>query len=919
MGYSAKNMKERNNKKRNINYNHANAHKLLKENRFNHDGNVSTATYNEDVIRRDIYYTHDDAPFTGKITHFEKRLDMNTTHLFNYNENLHILNRISPNEAKIKKGDSYFYYEPLRYPAFKISDKIKDEKGLHTKGKEIDLNYHPKVFPGESHSSDSLTSCGKKILAEGDNYNICTTQDNIPARSSLLSRKNGNSRRDAVQEENEKEEKEEGTLNEARKTEKGVNKYKIEKYTNANRKYIPHSHVQNSTANLGEDAIPMDNIWESKNEKDDCLTELGVMCMGDTMQIEHPEGHFLGVVSRRNDKRNDNMKEFLTTLYDKHLINPNEITNEIKFILHMTILTLYKDQLIPTYGTIKNRLACFNEKNNILCNFLSIYTSLYKEYIVVKSKEKNIFVLLRETPKWFCGWIKTKSFSNTYSKKVWTKLIEHLLTMCRTDATHSYVFFLINFVIRLHEKGHLFFSSPEGDNTLLGVLLPDSFRNVTVNEECAQKRSTNFVPFNLYHSNFSYFSHLSPSNVYSAKSVQGKIMYWYRQFLSQMSEENNLNGTPPSSSPYVSFPSNDEEKSGTELCAPYEFTNDIYEVAKMFKRKDLSFFEGYSVGKIAHIIQLSLYSGLMHEEEQLIKPSCCSRTLVPSVFYLAPGNGVSFHSEVATVGSETPHVCNGVDPFLEMYESYKRDTEESLFLDSDYGGENRSSWIPVSIANLQEAKEKTSDLVSSSLEKGIILCSFRDKFVRTYGRVINPLHFGYSSLIEFLFFGCNDICRIYILNNHLILVHPNFEIRYVKYMEEKKKLTEAFIYSDYCYDRSEKEKRKFKNLSLELCTIMRDLARRKSSFMITFFFWKYMNNGAISDHEYVSFLESATFLLPPYRGHKNGKENVAYPTDNVKTPISASPFAHFVRGTNMFSLPSLVKSGEGYFDLFDLI
>ncbi|CAA9990311.1 conserved Plasmodium protein, unknown function [Plasmodium knowlesi strain H] len=635
--------------------------------------------------------------------------------------------------------------------------------------------------------------------------------------------------------------------------------------------------------------------------------------------------------------------------------HPSQITNEVKFILHMTILTLYKDQVKPSYKKIKQRLQSFHQNEELKNHFLEICLFLQNEYLVVKSRRNNIFVLLRETPKWFSGWIKTRSFTNPYPEIMWRKFARHLWHVCRAGSwggpTSSQGHLTLQFAKHLCRKGYLFF---QGLDTLLGehsYLYSGSTYHATspstlLHPEHAEYNRQLFT-FNLLHDSFSYFSSVNDSAV---RIVQSSFVSLYHSILD---EDGNRAGSSRTRSSHssctestrlgsafmesvsiesVSIESVSMESSHVQSSCrdspgaleppPWELGIDIYRAADALKNKALPFFRDYSIGKIAHVVQLGLYGGLLHEEGQVIKPACCSRTMAASVWGQASQGDKSngqmggqtchqlsnqMHNQmdekmVEQMGNYVTGQMSGEEDyphwsdllteqhtlmmncdFLERQGPHMEQTHMEQMIEGKCGG------VPV-VPTAEEAKAKIYQLLKGSREKIIFFCSLKDLFFKKFEEVLNPLHFGYTSLIEFLFFQCQEVCKLLLLNRNIILVHPSCDEQSLMDMIRQEEddddddcyytngdmdgnmnknmngnmnknmngnmnknmngnmnghenIIEQFDYAQYISTVSYSQK---KNLtqqeSLQIYAAFKDLGgnRKKDNFFITFSFWKYV-------------------------------------------------------------------------------
>ncbi|ANQ10443.1 Uncharacterized protein PCOAH_00048300 [Plasmodium coatneyi] len=652
--------------------------------------------------------------------------------------------------AKENVGEvTYVFYEPLRYPAFKMADRHNE--GDAAKKNPCDKSEEDKVVPPVGGQSGG--SC---------------------------------------------EESEEMSMNSTNVTRVGKTKKAGECNSRDEKKQRSRDHV---------------DVKGDRHSGDETAQEARMSAPSSTKQcdLSPPRG--------TREKKNFFIPVTPPTVH-RH---PSQITNEVKFILHMTILTLYRDQIKPSYKKIKQRLGSFHQNEELKNNFLEIFLSLQNEYLVVKSKRNNIFVLLRETPKWFSGWIKTRSFANPYPEKFWRKFARHLLHACRAGPSSPQGYFTVQFAKQLCREGHLFFQSSdalEGVITLLGQP-SDSYDTSThgattpcslLHDEPAGSYRELFT-FNLLHECFSYFSHLNDSAV---RLVDSSLVSLYQSILSD--DGNRVMSSRGRSGEEESIHSSRSHS----LCndplvvadPPWELNSDIYKAADGLKKRGLPFLKDYSVGKIAHIVQLGLYSGLLHEEGQTIKPACCCRGVAASVWGDPP------REEPPGGGNPKRGMCD------------------------------RVPLVPTA----EDAKVKIDQLLKGSRGKIIFFCSLKDQFFKKFEEVLSPVHFGCRSLVEFLFFQCQEVCKLFLLNGNIILVHPSCDEQSLMDMlrqEEEENvdmdvdenIIEQFDYTEYVSSVTYPQKSSQNQQgSLQICSTVKDLLgnRKKDNFFITFSFWKYV-------------------------------------------------------------------------------
>lgn len=79
-------------------------------------------------------------------------------------------------------------------------------------------------------------------------------------------------------------------------------------------------------------------------------------------------------------------------------IRVEDIDEEQRFVLHLAILTLYKDQIKPYQVEIRHRLQELHGSPTLEKNFLLIYEALDSQYIVKRPGTSSAAVFLRETP-----------------------------------------------------------------------------------------------------------------------------------------------------------------------------------------------------------------------------------------------------------------------------------------------------------------------------------------------------------------------------------------------------------------------------------------------------------------------------------------------------------------------------------------
>ncbi|CRH03840.1 conserved Plasmodium protein, unknown function [Plasmodium relictum] len=1030
-----KDIKESNHK-RNIFFNKSGG--CIKENDVYHKRDISMKVKQQNVNYNNIYYIHNNIGLEKKKSYLHNRVNLNSKNFLNLNKNVNVLYKANIKDQRIKNKEKYSYYEPLRYPAFRMSDKIKSQKveNEETKNNFTENNSliekNDKGGSNDMVNKENINSDKKKLdivnnsislneIINEKKYNVnnnnmtntlsdLTEEENSTKKfneifymerdkKNLKNNKIINSKNNDyvyVHRESVVNHKSEIEYKENKKKEEEINKEKkvIDNYKELKEreKINKRRYNHNKYKKYSEKENNSDSYVEGKEQLTDTMeiTQKSVIFSSD-------EDNFF------YDKENQEIRKFLSINQTKSFINPKEITNEVKFILHMTLLTLYKDQIKPTYRKIKQRLKCFNENYEIKYNFLNIYASLHNQYIVVKSKNNNIFVLLRETPKWFSGWVKTRSFRNSYPKKMWKKLITYFLDICKSKKNDSHLYFLIDFVKYLNKKKFIFsINSKSGD-------LWNSY-DCAINADVEQDISNKFYLFNLENNDFSYFSQCNNSY---RENLQNAFLNYYNFFLEEKessirlsqanilenykndnedasigeelnyvkkctTDDNNNNNEKKTENDKNNYNLrsnllNEKKKVDTEI--PWEFDNDIYEVANFLKKKNFYFLKDYSLGKIAHIIQLSLYSGLMHEEGQLIKPSCSAKNIVSSIFYFKNNeNNLDFNSthlsnfesdkntnyfsndlysenikndnlknfsslnhfifDVNNYGmrewlkKKNYHSCyreekkylKNDEDFLKIYESYLKNDEyffrndELFFENSEDPFKNNEEKYYIPIKNIEDAKIKIERLLKNSHKKRIFLCLFREKFFRKYKETINPLYFGYNSLIEFLFFSCKDVCKIYILNNNLMLFHPSCDLEYLKKKSDDENIVEEFSYSDYYYNKPEKENSKFKDVSLEICSIMKDLAKKKNTFFITFCFWKNMNKNNKNILENITFLNEEEYIQ---KINRNKDEENYFLINNQEPKENIPYYTYFINNDNLFNISSLFKSKQHNYDYFN--
>ncbi|GAW82923.1 hypothetical protein, conserved [Plasmodium gonderi] len=884
-----------NNKKRKKNLMNADSGislKGMKEGSYkNRTNNGPSQLYIQNVFQSGIYYTHNDVRL-GKAKknniHNSSYMEPNTLHSY-----------YKQNKANRKVEEmNYVFYEPLRYPAFKISDRLNSEREEKPEGEKGEKDEESKELREEKASIKCIeeeNSGNRRKRKKGKvRFNLNDTSYSIDETICSMEGE-GKGNRNFIS---------------------GKNKL----YDSGHNKNEHNYERRDETKDL-------EKAYVSPTDESNFYPKKGREKMSNLIPIKLP------------------------TL----ILNSKEISNEIKFMLHMTILTFYRDQIKPAYSRIKERLAIFNEGAKMNCNFMNIYISLHNEYIVVKSKRNHYFVLLRETPKWFCGWIKTQSFANPYPKNMWKKLINYFLHVCSANVKENIFLdkMVIQFVKHLCKERLLFFlNSNIGDEEETLGELPTLCNVISYGEpmEISEKLFT----YSFFNNSFSYFSHANDNFVNKIESALTRPYAFVLKDGEEGEERNEEEEEHTVSESAISMEKKKQDRPAQNInfnvncilkpsefnistChasrsssayytgrTPWELDSDIYKAANKLKEENFPFLKDYSLGKIAHIIQLSLYNGLLHKENHVIKPACCCTSVSSSVFCISGGEGgdpldcevpppwqsepSSLESEMLLWSSSSRRTVNQreeeeeeegedkeeegededegdhrslnfrcieskhspneewkrrekkeEDPFLKIFDKYMKNNDRDLFFKCCKSRNRKEErWkmyqsrknvsIMSTVPTMQEAKTKIDKLLRCSHGKIIFLCSFKDKFFKKYRETINPLILGCSSLITFLFFCCKDVCKIFILNKNIILMHPSCDMQFLKHFSTEngkviENVIEDFDYDEYCHSTvCGLQSDKFKNESLEICTIMKNLPKNKNKFFITFSFWKYMND-----------------------------------------------------------------------------
>ncbi|EDL46935.1 hypothetical protein, conserved [Plasmodium vivax] len=770
--------------------------------------------------------------------------------------------------ARGKAGEAtYVFYEPLRYPAFKMADRRSggggengDEEKDAAKRNKREASEEGKVVPppagdqnGESYGGAEEVSIATAHLTHIGKTKKQRSRDNL------------------------------GVKKQSSKDNQEVKNNRERGDDTAQVKNLPGGGPPRKEAMQRVDGQMKDHSNANSSVE---------------TQMSSASSSMEGISSPVRGKR-ERGNFFIPITAPTVLRHPKEVTNEVKFILHMTILTLYKDQIKPTYKKIKHRLGTFHQNAELENNFLEICLSLQNEYLVVKSKRNNLFVLLRETPKWFSGWIKTRSFVNPYPEVMWRKFARHLLHACRAGATGESPpggLLAIQFAKHLFRKGHLFSLSSDALEGALGWFGEGS--STPHGEPAGNPRG--LFTFNLLHDSFSYFSRVNDAVV---RLVEGSLVGLHQSILAH----NGRSGEMASNEGRSGAAASSGEGSGDPPVA-WELDSDIYQVADRLKKRGVPFLSDYSVGKIAHIVQLGLYGGLLHEEGQAIKPACCCRGVAASVWGGGkmggqvsrqvssqvsgevsgevgdpPGSGltteepphqVNFRcverqgpprgeidggeTEEAPVtrifgrhmeGADANMLCS--DASLPCCDASLRWRDTQWWPQTGGGGsqEGRCEGVPL-VPTAEDAKVKIDQLLKGSNERIIFFCSFKDKFFKKFEEVLSPLQFGCRSLIEFLFFHCQEVCKLFLLNRNVILVPPSCDEQSVKDIVREEQaddddddggehIIEQFDYEDYvsrvAYDQKSGQTQQG---GLQIRTVLKDLGRRRDTFFITFSFWK---------------------------------------------------------------------------------
>ncbi|EUD66445.1 hypothetical protein C922_03079 [Plasmodium inui San Antonio 1] len=863
--------------------------------------------YGQNVPYGRIFHAHNDVLLGGQdMGHLYRRRDKRTNNTYNYC-------REDGTRGNVEEV-TYVFYEPLRYPAFKMADRRSwggAENGDMQKDAEKrnrrDTSKEDKVVPAVD---------GQNRESPGGAKEVTITTANLTRVGKT--KKAGECNSGVVE------------VNRERSSDnRGMNKQKSR--DNVEVKNNPHSGDETDHV---ENLPPQGKLQREEKQADSKMKHYLYRDskVEPRMNSVTPTGECNLSLSKWKREKNNFFIPITSPRLSRH---PKEITNEVKFILHMTILTLYRDQIKPTYKKIRQRLGSFHQNVELKNSFLEICLSLQNEYLVVKSKKNNIFVLLRETPKWFSGWIKTRSFANPYPETMWRKFARHLLQACRAGAggesPSPQSQLAVQFAKHLWRKGHLFFQSSD---TLEGVLRffgqdgpfgqeaasYDAFGHRAIppgtapHGEHAGSPMRLFI-FNFLHDSFSYFSRVNDSVV---RLVESSLVDLYRSILGD-EEDKAGSGQAAISQATIGHAAIASEP-------PWKLDSDIYKAAEGLKKRGLPFLSHYSVGKIAHIVQLGLYSGLLHEEGQAIKPACCCKGVAASVWGGATvgadvGTGVGdkmdrkISSQVSSNASseesaevsgqvdsppwsgllteEPPHKLNfrcaerqgpareetkGGEieeaPFIRMVKRHMEGEDSNAICsdaDAVYSDSSlpcRDAYTPLQngggssnaekcdrvplVPTAEDAKVKIDQLLKGSREKIVFFCSFKDKFFKKFQEVLNPIHFGCRSLIEFLFFHCQEVCKLFLLNRNVILVHPSCDeesvMDIVTQDEEDREgdgdadenIIEQFNYAEYVSSVTSAQKRsQTQQGNLQICTVLKNLGqRKKENFFITFSFWK---------------------------------------------------------------------------------
>lgn len=118
-------------------------------------------------------------------------------------------------------------------------------------------------------------------------------------------------------------------------------------------------------------------------------------------------------------------------------IQVEDIDEEQRFVLHLAILTLYKDQIKPHHIEIRHRLQELHGSPALEKNFLLIYEALDSQYIVKRSGTSSAAVYLRETPSWFSGWVDMRDIHNPYPIRLWLAFYGYVIELLRAENAES--------------------------------------------------------------------------------------------------------------------------------------------------------------------------------------------------------------------------------------------------------------------------------------------------------------------------------------------------------------------------------------------------------------------------------------------------------------------------------------------------
>jgi len=259
-----------------------------------------------------------------------------------------------------------------------------------------------------------------------------------------------------------------------------------------------------------------------------------------------------------------------------------KIRESDKFVLHLALLTLYKDQIRPHQLEVRHRLQEISCSPFLETHFTILYQSMPTVYLVESSVKKAVTIYLKETPNWFKGWVDAKDPHNPYPPYVLQTLLVYLENLVR----HS---------------------SDLGANTNM-MLDPPQLSSTSSSRSPTRERLEGTV--NNIHS--SRNGGVVPANLL----LSGDTSRSSSRFRAQR----------PSTA--VGFEgSNDTAEPPVVEDKPFVFRGGRYGMAKKLKASGPQCLRAYSLGQLCHIVQLAISQGILTYDNDLLQPAVTCRAV----------------------------------------------------------------------------------------------------------------------------------------------------------------------------------------------------------------------------------------------------------------------------------------------------